>query len=95
MMEPTPMPNEDVNVAKREPLFIKHKTQRITIMSYLLATGDWVPKAWVNDAAESEHPGQPVVDDVDHPLPTQEAADAVAKKRAIEWIDSQFPSAAD
>ncbi len=89
------MPNEDVNEAKREPLYIKHKTQRITILSYLLATGDWVPKAWVNSCVGSEHPGQPVVDDVDHPLPTQDAADAVAKKLAIEWIDSQFPSAAD
>ena len=89
------MPNEDVNKAKREPLYIKHKTQRITIMSYLLATGDWVPKAWVNSSVGSEHPGQPVVNDVDHPLPTQDAANAVAKKLAIEWIDSQFPSAAD
>ncbi len=94
-MGPTPMPNEDVNEAKREPLYIKHKTQRITIMSYLLATGDWVPKAWVNSCVGNEHPGQPVVDDVDQPLPTQDAADAVAKKLAIEWIDSQFPSAAD
>lgn len=89
------MPHEDMNDAKREPVYIKHKTQRITIMSYLLGTGDWVPKAWVNSCAGSEHPGQPVVDDVDHPLPTQDAADAVAKKLAIEWIDSQFPSAGD
>jgi hypothetical protein len=29
------------------------------------------------------------------PLSTKEAADAVAKKLAIEWIDLQFPSAAD
>ena len=70
------MLREDVNEAKREPLYIKHKTQRITIMSYLLASGDWVPKAWVSASTQGDHPGQPVVDDLDHPLPTQDAADA-------------------
>ncbi len=64
-------------------------------MSYLLAKGGWVPKAWVNSSPENREQGQPVVDDLDHPLPTKDAADTVAKKMAIEWIDSQFPSAAD
>ncbi len=81
--------------AKSDPLYISHKTQRITVMSYLLAKGGWVPKAWVNSSPENREQGQPVVDDLDHPLPTKDAADTVAKKMAIEWIDSQFPSAAD
>jgi hypothetical protein len=81
--------------AEREPLYFSHKTQRITIRSYLLEKGDWVPKAWINTSAHREHQGQLIVDDVDHPLPTKDAADAVAKKLAIEWIDSQFPSVAD
>lgn len=89
------MLREDANEAKREPVYIKHKTQRITIMSYLLASGEWVPKAWVSASAQGDHPGQPVVDEVNHPLPTQDAADAVAKKLAIEWIESQFPAVAD
>ena len=43
---------------------------------------------------EGEEPGQPIVDDVEHPLATREAADMVAKKKAIEWIDEvQYPSA--
>ena len=89
------MPNEDVNETKQEPLYFKHKTLEITVMSYLLVKGGWAPKAWVDSCVGGEHPGQPVVDDVDHPLPTKQAADAVAKKLAIEWIDAQFPSAGD
>ncbi|MBA3754442.1 MAG: hypothetical protein H0X01_09970 [Nitrospira sp.] len=54
-----------------------------------------MPKAWVNSSPEDKEQGQPVVDDLHHPLPTKDAADAVAKKLAIEWIDLQFPSAAD
>jgi hypothetical protein len=95
MKEVQTMPNEDMKEDKQGPLYLKHKTQRITIMSYLLATGEWVPKAWVNPVSESDHPGKRVVDAVDQPLPTREAADAVAKKLAIEWIDTQFPSATD
>ena len=42
------MPNKDVNETKQEPLYFKHKTQGITVMSYLLAKGGWVYKEWVN-----------------------------------------------
>jgi hypothetical protein len=78
----------------REPVTVRHKTCRITILSYLLSDGRWVPKAWVSPSPESEEPGQPIVDDVEYPLATQEAADRVAKKKAIEWVDeTQYPSA--
>lgn len=80
---------------KSGPLAFLHKTSRVTVTSYRLATGGWVPKAWVNSSPEDKEQGQPVVDDLHHPLPTKDAADAVAKKLAIEWIDLQFPSAAD
>ena len=63
-------------------------------MSYLLAEGGWAPKAQINCCVGGDHLGQQqVVDAADHPLPTKEAADTVAKKLAIEWIDAQFPSA--
>ncbi len=89
------MPHEDdVNEANQEPASFKHKTRNITLMSYLLAEGGWAPKAWISCCVGGDHPGQQqVVDATDHPLPTKEAADTVAKKLAIEWIDSQFPSA--
>jgi hypothetical protein len=89
------MPNEeDVNEANQEPPFFKHKTRKISLMSYLLAEGGWAPKAQINCCVGGDHLGQQqVVDAADHPLPTKEAADTVAKKLAIEWIDAQFPSA--
>ena len=78
----------------REPLTVRHKACRITVLSYVLSDGRWVPKAWVMPSPEGEEPGQPIVDDIEHPLATREAADMVAKKKAIEWIDEvQYPSA--
>ncbi len=77
----------------REPLVVCHKTCRITILSYLLSDGRWVPKAWVSPSPETQERGQLVLDDVQHPLSTREAADRVAKKNAIVWIDeAQYPS---
>ncbi len=88
------IPNEeDVNEAHQEPPSFKHKTREISLMSYLLAEGSWAPKAWIKSSIDGEYAGEQVVDAADHPLPTKEAADTVAKKLAIEWIDSQFPSA--
>jgi hypothetical protein len=73
---------------------IHHKTYRIRLLSYR-SNGQWVPHALVNSPTEGEESGHPLTGNPDRPLPTSEAADAVAKKMAIEWIDSQFPSAAD
>lgn len=89
------MPNDTTSKAPQKPLYFKHKTQGITVLSYLVTTGGWAPKAWVNRDGGGEYSGQLVVDDGTHPLSTKDAADAVAKKMAIEWIDAQFPSAAD
>ena len=75
--------------------YFSHNTHRITVMSYLLVKGGWVPKAWLNSSPENLEQGRPIVDDVEHPLPTKDAADAAAKKLAIEWIDAQSVSAAD
>ena len=75
------------------PVYFSHKTHRVTVKSYLLAKGGWAPKAWLNSSPENHEQGHPIVDDLAHPLATKNAADAVAKKLAIEWIDSQFPSA--
>lgn len=88
------MPNEeDVNEANQELASFKHKTRKVSLMSYLLAEGGWAPKARIESCVDGQCPGQEVVDATDHPLPTKEAADTVAKKLAIERIDSQFPSA--
>ena len=77
-----------------EPLAIRHKTCDITILSYQLTDGRWVPKALVTPSPENEERGQLVVDEVEHPLITRETADRVAKKKAIEWIDAaQYPLA--
>lgn len=73
---------------------ILHKIYRIRLMSYR-RDGQWVPHALVCSPGENEASGHPVTGDRQEPLPTKEAAEAVAKKLAIEWIDSQFTSAAD
>jgi hypothetical protein len=39
--------------------------------------------------------GNRVIRELGEPSPTREGADAIATKLAIEWIDSQFPSASD
>lgn len=88
------MPNdEDVNEANQELVSFKHKTRKVSLMSYLLPEGGWAPKAWIESCVGGEYPGKQVVDAADHLFSTKEAADTVAKKLAIEWIDSQFPSA--
>ena len=74
---------------------ILHKTCTINVISYLLAEGGWIPKAMVNQSTGTQEKGHPVTGDSNHPLPTKDAADAIAKKLAIEWIDSQFPSASN
>jgi hypothetical protein len=48
-----------------------------------------VPHALVVGSAEKEEEGHPVSGDLDHPFPTKEAADAVAKELAMEFIDSK------
>ena len=73
---------------------ILHTTYTIHLISYR-ADGRWVPHALVCSPAENEEDSHPVIGNPDDPLPTREAVDAVAKKLAIEWIDSKFPSAAD
>ena len=73
---------------------IHHKTHTIRLMSYR-SDGLWVPLATVYSSPYAEQNGQPVTGNPSDRLLTQEAADIVAKNMAIEWIDSQFPSAAD
>ena len=57
--------------------------------------GEWVPLALVSRPRQRQEDGHPVSDDAGLSLRTRDAADATAKKLAIEWIDAQFPSAAD
>jgi hypothetical protein len=73
---------------------IRHKTYTIRLMSYQ-RQGDWVPLALVSSPGQREEEGHPVSGEAIQALRTRDAADAVAKKLAIEWIDSQCPSAAD
>jgi hypothetical protein len=77
-----------------EDLIILHKTYTIRLISYR-SEGQWVPHALVNSPTEHEENGHPLTGDIGHPLPTREAADAVARKLAMEWIDLQFPSASN
>jgi hypothetical protein len=72
---------------------IRHKTYTIVLTSYR-SDGLWVPAATVCDP-EGEGSDIQAIQDLGDPSPTREGADALAKKLAIEWIDSQFPSAAD
>jgi hypothetical protein len=75
-----------------EPL-IRHKTFTIRLTSYR-SDGLWVPLATVEGPGGMEN-GNRVIRELGEPSPTREGADAIATKLAIEWIDSQFPSAAD
>ena len=72
---------------------LRHKTYTIRLMSYRRKIG-WIPKAAVKSADEAGE-GQTIAGNPKDLLPTQEAANVMAKKLAIEWIDAQFPSAAD
>ena len=73
---------------------LRHKTYTIRLMSYQ-RQGEWVPLALVSRAEQREAEGHPVSGEVSQASRTRDAADAIAKKLAVEWIDSQFPSAAD
>jgi hypothetical protein len=88
MMRRKPLDSE----SKSELLAVRHKGCRITILSYLLTDGRWVPKAWVNRAPDEKEEGQLAVEEIEQPMATREAADTVARKKAIEWIDAQFPT---
>ena len=72
---------------------IRHKTYSIQLVSYRRKIG-WIPKATVRPP-EGDTKGHTIAGNPKDLLPTQEAADVVAKKLAFEWIDAQFPSAAD
>ena len=72
---------------------IRHKNFMIELKSFR-SDGLWVPSATVS-GPEIEREGARVVRGLGDPSPTQEGANAKAKKLAIEWIDSQFPSAVD
>ena len=72
---------------------IRHKTYTIHLASYR-SDGLWIPHATVR-GPERESNGTRVIRDLGDPSPTREGANATAKKLAVEWIDSQFPSAAD
>lgn len=76
-----------------DQLAILHKTYTVQLMSYRRKIG-WIPKATVKSADEAGK-GQTIAGSPKDLLPTQEAADIVAKRLAIEWIDAQFPSTAD
>ena len=71
-----------------------HKTYTIRVMSYQ-RNGEWVPLALAWGPGQREKDGRPITEESGQAFRTRDAADAVAKKRAIQWIDSQFPSAAD
>jgi hypothetical protein len=73
-----------MNVAP--PIFYKSST--IRLLSYR-SEGRWVPHALVVSSTEKDEEGRPVTGDFDHPFPTKEAADAVAKELAMKLIDSQ------
>jgi hypothetical protein len=74
---------------------ILHKGYTISLISFKLAEGGWVPEAWVNSSTEEKEQGHPVRDDSIPPLPTRDGANDAAKKLAIQWIDSRVPSAVD
>jgi hypothetical protein len=75
-----------------DELAIRHKTYTIALTSYR-SDGLWVPTATVRGPSNDEK-GKRVIQDLADPSPTRDGADATAKKLAIEWIDSQFPSVA-
>ena len=76
-----------------DQMTVLHKTYTIQPMSYRRKIG-WIPKAAVKSADEAGK-GQTIAGNPKDLLHTQEAANVMAKKLAIEWIDAQFPSAAD
>ena len=69
--------------------FIYYKTHTIRLMSYR-RDEQWVPHALVSPSGCSEDDSYPVSDDATRP--TKDAADEVAKKLAIERIDSGLPA---
>jgi hypothetical protein len=73
---------------------IRHKSHNVRLTSYG-RDGQWVPLAVVFSATVKEEDGYPVTGEPGKLFPTKDAADSAAKRLAIEWIDAQFPSAAD
>ncbi len=73
---------------------IHYKTYIIRLVSYR-RDGKWLPLALVSISGPSEGHSHAVSDEAINPLPTKDEADVVAKKLAIEWIDSQLPSLTD
>jgi hypothetical protein len=69
---------------------IHYKTYIIRLMSYR-RDGQWMPLALVSTSSPSESHSHPVSDDAISPLPSKDAANDVAKRLAIQWIDSQLP----
>jgi hypothetical protein len=70
-----------------------HKAHTIHLISYKMGEGRWVPEAWVHLSSEERGQGQAIRIDSTPPLPTREAANAVAKKLAIAWVDRQVITA--
>ncbi len=88
----TKLRDQSAETTTEEP-HIRHKTYTIQLVSYRRKIG-WIPKTSVK-LPEGDGKGHTIAGNPKDLLPTREAADAVAKKLAIEWIDSQFPSASD
>jgi hypothetical protein len=74
------------------PLY--HKTYTIRLMSYQ-RNGEWVPLALAWAPGQREEHGRPITEENGQAFRTRDAADAVAKRLAIKWIDAQVPSATD
>ncbi len=74
---------------------VLHKAHTIHLMSYKLGDGQWVPEAWVHLSSQDKEQGQPLRNDSVAPLPTRDAANAVAKTLAMAWVDTQPPATAD
>jgi hypothetical protein len=70
---------------------VHYKTYIIRLLSYR-RDGQWVPLALVSVSSSNEGPSHPVSDETINSFPTKDAADALAKNLAIQWIDSQLPS---
>ena len=70
---------------------IHYKTYIIRLMSYR-RDAQWMPLALVSTSSPSEGHSHPVSNEAINPLPTKDEADVIAKKLAIQWIDSQLPS---
>ena len=68
---------------------LRHKTYTIRLMSYRRKIG-WIPKATVKHP-EGDGKGHTIAGNPKDLLPTQDAADAIAKTLAMEWIDAQLP----